>query len=308
MSPVDYFIILAETIGVLTDPIVSPLENAVKETFKTLFPSLSNSIDDFLKNNMSPLSSRLPLMDPFHVILIVIGYFVVVFGGKAIMSSREKMNVKGLSILHNLFLVSLSAYMCVTILSEAWKQGYSLFTNPEVRSEEGWQMSKYIWLFYFSKIFEFMDTFIMILKKNDRQITFLHVYHHFSIFMIWWLVVYIAPNGEAYFSAALNSAVHVVMYAYYLSTTLSFPIRFIKRYITLFQMTQFTMMMTQATYDILYFKVLRRDIKNDYPFLPTAILWVYMWTMLGLFANFFRADRRREVEAKRAAISGKKVQ
>ncbi|CAJ0899537.1 4535_t:CDS:2 [Entrophospora sp. SA101] len=298
----------AETIGVLTDPIVSPLENAVKETFKTLFPSLSNNIDDFLKNNMSPLSSRLPLMDPFHVILIVIGYFVVVFGGKAIMSSREKMSVKGLSILHNLFLVSLSAYMCITILSEAWKQGYSLFTNPEVRSEEGWQMSKYIWLFYFSKIFEFMDTFIMILKKNDRQITFLHVYHHFSIFMIWWLVVFIAPNGEAYFSAALNSAVHVVMYAYYLSTTLSFPIRFIKRYITLFQMTQFTLMMTQATYDIVYFKVLRRDIVNDYPFLPTAILWVYMWTMLGLFANFFRADRKREVEAKRAAISGKKVQ
>ncbi|CAJ0752979.1 2795_t:CDS:2, partial [Entrophospora sp. SA101] len=49
------------------------------------------------------------------------------------------MSVKGLSILHNLFLVSLSAYMCITILSEAWKQGYSLFTNPEVRSEEGWQ-------------------------------------------------------------------------------------------------------------------------------------------------------------------------
>ena len=38
MSPVDFFIILAETIGVLTDPIVSLLENIVKGIFKTLFP------------------------------------------------------------------------------------------------------------------------------------------------------------------------------------------------------------------------------------------------------------------------------
>ena len=45
----------------------------------------------------------------------------------------------------------------------------------------------------------------MVLKKNNRQITFLHVYHHCSIFVIWWAVVYIAPNGETYFSAALNS-------------------------------------------------------------------------------------------------------
>ena len=66
-------------------------------------------------------------------------------------------------------------------------------------------MAKYVWLFYVSKIFEFTDTIIMVLKKNDRQITFLHVYHHFSIFMIWWLVTFVAPNGESYFSAALNS-------------------------------------------------------------------------------------------------------
>jgi len=57
-------------------------------------------------------------------------------------------------------------------------------------------MAKMIWLFYFSKIMEFVDTMIMVLKKNNRQISFLHVYHHSSIFTIWWLVTFIAPNGE----------------------------------------------------------------------------------------------------------------
>lgn len=53
-----------------------------------------------------------------------------------------------------------------------------------------------IWLFYFSKIMEFVDTMIMVVKKNNRQISFLHVYHHCSIFTIWWLVTFVAPNGE----------------------------------------------------------------------------------------------------------------
>jgi hypothetical protein len=71
-------------------------------------------------------------------------------------------------------------------------------------------MAKYIWLFYFSKADEFFDTVIMVLRKNNHQITFLHVYHHCSIFVIWWLVTYIAPNGESYFSAALNSGMRYV--------------------------------------------------------------------------------------------------
>jgi elongation of very long chain fatty acids protein 4 len=57
-------------------------------------------------------------------------------------------------------------------------------------------MAKMVWLFYFSKIFEFIDTMIMVFKKNNRQISFLHVYHHSSIFTIWWLVTLVAPNGE----------------------------------------------------------------------------------------------------------------
>ena len=44
----------------------------------------------------------------------------------------------------------------------------------------------------------------------------LHVYHHASISFIWWMITHTAPGGDAYFSAALNSFVHVLMYTYYL--------------------------------------------------------------------------------------------
>jgi hypothetical protein len=36
----------------------------------------------------------------------------------------------------------------------------------------------------------------MVLKRNVRQITFLHVYHHSSIALIWWIIAYHAPGGE----------------------------------------------------------------------------------------------------------------
>jgi hypothetical protein len=58
-------------------------------------------------------------------------------------------------------------------------------------------MARIVWIFYFSKIFEFMDTFIMALRYRFRQITFLHVYHHSSIFFTWWFVVRNAPGGES---------------------------------------------------------------------------------------------------------------
>ena len=34
--------------------------------------------------------------------------------------------------------------------------------------------------------YEFTDTLIMILKKNERQITFLHIYHHATTFFPCW--------------------------------------------------------------------------------------------------------------------------
>jgi elongation of very long chain fatty acids protein 4 len=52
------------------------------------------------------------------------------------------------------------------------------------------------------------------------QVSFLHVYHHSSIGLVWWLVARSEPGGDAYWSACLNSLVHVIMYAYYCCTAL----------------------------------------------------------------------------------------
>ena len=46
-----------------------------------------------------------------------------------------------------------------------------------------------------AQAYEFMDTLIMILRKKNNQISFLHVYHHASTFGSWWAAVNFAPGG-----------------------------------------------------------------------------------------------------------------
>eukprot|EP00246_Nothoceros_aenigmaticus_P013604 TRINITY_DN476_c0_g1_i2.p1 TRINITY_DN476_c0_g1~~TRINITY_DN476_c0_g1_i2.p1 ORF type:complete len:290 (-),score=23.59 TRINITY_DN476_c0_g1_i2:270-1139(-) len=168
---------------------------------------------------------------------------------------KEPFLLQTLVFLHNSFCFLLSLYMCVGIIYEAIRTKYSIWGNAYNPKQV--PMARLIYLFYMSKYFEFLDTIIMVLKRNARQITVLHVYHHYSISLIWWVISHHAPGGDAYFSAALNSGVHVFMYFYYLVSALlrnnekaRRKYLFWGRYLTQLQMTQFMVNMVQAWYDL----------------------------------------------------------
>ncbi|KAI3637323.1 hypothetical protein MIR68_004648 [Amoeboaphelidium protococcarum] len=319
------------------------VEMALQQQLKALFPSAYASVSQVLEQNRSIHVDHLPLMNPLHVGILIATYLSIVFGGKWLtqlwLSPADKPNVGILVKAHNLFLLALSMYMALNVGYEAFvNRGYSLFNNPseEVHAARG--LSKALWLFYFSKVFEFMDTFIMVLKQNWRQISFLHLYHHASIFAVWWLTIFVAPTGEAYFSAILNSLIHVVMYGYYFLSAcgygkpekkdvISQMVKTVKPYITLGQMTQFCCMMFQATYDISMATVFQspgdarsqlplhsQRLQDDgtyrtgtfaYPLGLTVMLWVYMWTMLALFGNFYVKNYGQEKTAKIVQKSSK---
>ncbi|KAF9586106.1 hypothetical protein BGW38_009641 [Lunasporangiospora selenospora] len=297
-TPQDFFMDVARAVGVAAAPYIDPIEEAIVDQLEKHVPTVVHHVRGFLTAVESPLARELPLMNPFHVLVISLLYLAAIFVGIQIMKNLDRFEAKTFSLLHNFCLVSISAYMCGGVLYEAYKGNYGLFENLADHTAKGLPMAKMIWLFYFSKIMEFVDTMIMVVKKNNRQISFLHVYHHCSIFMIWWLVTFIAPNGEAYFSAALNSFIHVIMYGYYFLSALGFKqVAFVKFYITKSQMTQFCMMSIQSMWNMYAQKVLGRP---GYPFFITAMLWFYMWTMLGLFYNFYRKNSQLAKAAKAA--------
>jgi len=129
------------------------------------------------------------------------------------------------------------------------------------------------------------------LKHNYRQVSFLHMYHHCTIFIIWFIVTLESPGGEAYFSAMLNSGVHVVMYGYYFGTSV-FPEGRVRKvldrfkfFITYGQMTQFSVNCVQSVFD-LYIAP-----SPNYPRHLVELLFYYMLTLLALFYNFLRKNK-----------------
>ncbi|KNE60123.1 hypothetical protein AMAG_05546 [Allomyces macrogynus ATCC 38327] len=288
-------------------PITAPYEAHVVAFLADKFPEATTATKTFLASIRSPYADQLPFMNPAHVLFLVTAYLALIGGGRLIMSQVPfKLQVKTYALLNNVVLTSLSLFMAVEVLRQAFLGRYSLFGNPLVTPEQGGTgMAKIVAVFYLSKILEFNDTIIMVLKKNFHQISFLHVYHHASIFMIWWLVTLWAPTGESYFSAFLNSGIHVIMYGYYFLSALGFKqVTFIKKYITSAQMTQFMLMMVQATYNLIDGFVLRPEkakAPNAYPLELSVLLWVYMVTMLALFGNFYRQSYKNKARATKGA-------
>ena len=53
-----------------------------------------------------------------------------------------------------------------------------------------------VYLYYISKLIELLDTVLFLLTKRFRQITFLHVYHHSTMPLIWWIGAKWFPGGQ----------------------------------------------------------------------------------------------------------------
>ena len=58
-------------------------------------------------------------------------------------------------------------------------------------------MGNVMYMFYLSKILDFFDTVFIILGKKWKQLSFLHVYHHLTIFAVW--CVYSLPFEQPWF-------------------------------------------------------------------------------------------------------------
>lgn len=61
-----------------------------------------------------------------------------------------------------------------------------------------------VWWYYFSKLLEFCDTFFFIIRKKDNQLSFLHIYHHSTMFAFWWIGIKWVPSGSSKFCRNLH--------------------------------------------------------------------------------------------------------
>nr|KAG5709168.1 hypothetical protein BaRGS_028624 [Batillaria attramentaria] len=216
------------------------------------------------------------------------------------MAHRRPFDLKIPMVLYNLFLVLLSIYMVYELIMSSWLvPGFPFRCALVDRSDnpDSLRLAAAVWWYYFSKIIEFADTTFFVLRKKTNQITFLHLYHHTSMPLLWWIGTHYAPGGEAYFSATVNSAVHVIMYSYYLLSALGpwvQPYLWWKKYLTSLQLFQFGVVLIKTSYSVYS--------GCEYPRLFQKMLIAYMLSLIIFFSNFFYQTYHRKPRAKGKAV------
>ena len=107
----------------------------------------------------------------------------------------------------------------------------------------------YFWsyIYHLTKYYELIDTYIIILRKPAKGLTYLHVLHHTLMMMMvaWWFA---ADFGAVWIPPLFNSAVHVLMYLYYGMNSLGKRWK-LRNYLTGIQILQF---ITGAVYFVIY--------------------------------------------------------
>lgn len=85
---------------------------------------------------------------------------------------------------YNIIQVMLCSYMCIEAGVRAYDAGYNLVLPCNPFNHLQPPIGFILYVFYLSKILDFLDTVFIILEKRWNQLSFLHVYHHFSIFLV----------------------------------------------------------------------------------------------------------------------------
>ena len=158
-------------------------------------------------------------------------------------------------------------------------QKYNLVCNEF--KHEGSDVTWVLYVFYLSKILDFFDTLFMVLRGKWAQFSFLHIYHHFSIFFVYWVNANVGYDGDIYYTIVANGFIHLVMYYYYFLTTLGAKPTWAK-YLTSLQLIQFVTMMSQAVY-----MLTRPDGSCGFPRNVTLFYFFYILSLFILFMNFY---------------------
>ena len=232
-----------------------------------------------------------PLTSVQAVVTMIGGYVLSLPLLQWVMKNRKPIAFPRFMVIHNLFLMTASACLSVGIsyfvVRDILKNGfYHSICSADVHD------NPYLHLFYYInyllKFYEFLDTYIIILKK--KPVIFLHWYHH----AITALLTYIQQNDYTpvqWVPIVMNLVVHVVMYSYYLLSSFHFHVWW-KRYLTLFQIVQFIVDLSVCGYCTIRLydhpKSCVGTIRAAYS--GMGIIGSYFF----LFLNFYRVNYKRK--------------
>lgn len=209
-------------------------------------------------------------------ILGSVGYLATIWALYKLMAPRPAFSIpKAVLIFYNAAQVAINAYVAYMIAAPLGGQVWGIGNKDSPAVRYG------VFLHYLCKYMDFIDTLIIVLRKKNEQLSFLHLWHHATIGLVWGWVVNTWPTAEEGGSAAyaygawINSCIHVIMYFYYGVTALGVKVPTpIKKSVTTAQLTQFASCITHAIAALFF---------DSTPVFYNAVQVMYHIGMLKLF-------------------------
>ncbi|XP_073841366.1 very long chain fatty acid elongase 7-like [Musca autumnalis] len=221
---------------------------------------------------------------PLFAILAVYLLFCL-YAGPRYMRDRKPYELKNTMIIYNAIQVIISCGLFYEFYQAGWGTSYNYKCAPLTYDTDpnSMRMARAVWLFYMAKITELLDTVFFVLRKKDRQISFLHVFHHFSMPLGLYFAVQNYAGGHGTIVCFINSFVHIVMYIYYMLTAMGPKVQkylWWKKYITVLQLLQFS---------IVFVHSIQVQIRRNclYPKGVAAIITLYSCIFSYMFGSFY---------------------
>lgn len=234
------------------------------------------------------------------------------------MRDKKPYNLKNTLIVYNFIQVLLSIYIVYEGLMSGWFYHYSFYCQPVDYSNDPTalrvsrkkyrenvcrstnliifeQMTRAVYTYFVCKLIELLDTVFFVLRKKEKQISFLHVYHHGLMPLAAWIAVRWLPGGHGTLLGVINSFVHIIMYTYYMLAAFGpqmQPYLWWKKYLTSLQLLQFVIVGIHN--GLVLFN------GCNFPKFPVVLLVINAGVFIYLFGSFYVATymKSRNVEKK----------
>ncbi|KAL4987918.1 GNS1/SUR4 family-domain-containing protein [Aspergillus falconensis] len=210
------------------------------------------------------VEGKTPMSTFKETAIMLIVYYVTIFGGREVMRNRPAFKLNTLFMIHNFVLTAVSAILLALFVEQLvptiWNHGifYSICDH-----RGGWTQPLIVlyYLNYLNKYLEFLDTVFLFLKK--KPLTFLHTYHHGATALLCYTQL-IGLTAVQWVPITINLLVHVVMYWYYFQSARGIRIWW-KKYITRLQIVQFVIDLV-----FVYFASYTYFASTYFPWAPNA--------------------------------------
>lgn len=255
---------------------------------------------DIMYNRNDPRTSDwFMVSSPGSLLVILVSYvYFCTSAGPRYMKDKKPYELRNLMIVYNFVQVLLSCYLFYEGLMSGWLFDYNFKCQPVDYSDNpnAIRMAKAVHFYFVCKLIELLDTVFFVLRKKNRQISTLHVFHHTLMPFCAWVGVRWLPNGHGTFLGLINAFVHIIMYTYYMLSSIGpFMNKYLwwKRYLTSLQLVQFCMIFVHST-QILFNGC---NFPKSLSFLLSlnALIFIYMFGSFYV-QNYMKDEQKRKSE------------